>query len=226
MAQTLLPEVQEHFSRRFEEYTSYGQIDFKNIQGLRMARVLEVGCGARFSFRSASEKIGVDITPRLVKELQHRNPEVNLLIADVRYLPFRDMVFDLVTAVFLLHHLVGETIALSRKNVRRGLTEMARVSDEHGRLLILEHLSKNRCFSITFFYLTFILAKLNLDLKYLDIHDKVITYYLDENNIRNLLNQIGLTVRTLSSKNWQFRNFRLGHDKLLLADVNKSEKRS
>lgn len=221
MASTLLPEVKEHFSRVFEDYTGYRQRDLKIAGGLRMARVLEVGCGAMFSLPSASEKYGVDITPKLVRELRRRSPEVNLVIADVRYLPFQDRVFDLVTAVCLLHHLVGETIAISRKNIQKGLTEMARVSDERGRLLILEHLSENKYFSITFFYLTLILAKLNLDLKYLDIHDKVVTYYLDENTLRNLLSQIGLTVCTLTSKFWQCRNFRLGRDKLLLTHVNK-----
>jgi len=217
MIHRLLPEVQEHFSRRVKEYTSDPQIDFKTIQGLRMAKVLEVGCGAKFSLSSASEKYGVDITRGLLRELKRRSPEVNLVMADVRYLPFKNRVFDLVTAVFLLHHLVGETTALSRRNIQKGLSEMSRVSGERGCLLILEHLSENKFFSSVFFYVTWVLAKLNLNLEYFDIHDKVVTYYLDETTFRKMIGQIGLTLRTLTSKFWQFRNFRLGQDKSLLA---------
>lgn len=217
MTDTFLPEVREHFSRRLEEYVNTPELDLPDIPGLKLGRVLEVGCGAKFSLNRAEEKYGVDITLGLLKELRRHDSDVNLIIADVRFLPFRDSSFDTVVAVFLLHHLVGETVNVSRRNILKGLGEMARVSNQRGHLLILELLAENWLFSYVLFYVTWLLAKLGLNLEYFDIHDRVVTYYLDNNLFERMIRQTGLACNVVACKLWQFRNFRLGHDSVTVA---------
>ena len=213
MESTLLPDVRDHFERDLE-YSKSPKLNLKSIQNFGIGKVLEVGCGAKFSLVSAEEKYALDITPSLLRELRRQDSNINLVLADVRNLPFIDGIFDVVLAVFLLHHLVSSTTAVSKKNVGKCLEEMARVSEECGTVLIFEHLAENRIFSSVFFYVTLIFARLNLDFRYLDIHDRVVTYYLDERTFIRLARHQRLTYRVMSSDFWQYRNFRLGYDKL------------
>jgi ubiquinone/menaquinone biosynthesis C-methylase UbiE len=213
MKRTLLPEIKEHFSRRAEQYVSRHSPDFHDNGLSRCGRVLEIGCGAKFSFKIGFEKYGIDITPDLLAGLKRREQDINLILADARYLPFVDKSFEVVGAVFVLHHLVGDTIIVSKNNICKSLNEMVRVSTKEGHILIIEHLCKNKLFSNLFFYVTWICARLDLDLNYLDIHDKVVTFYLDFRSFERIIEQMGLTTKISSSRNWRFRGVNLGEDK-------------
>lgn len=215
MNKTRMRDVREHFSQRTEHYVTWRSPDFVNINPLRQAKVLEVGCGAKFSFNLASEKYGIDITPNLLADLKRQDKNINLVMADARYLPFLDKVFDIVGAIFVLHHLVGDTRSVSKINISDSLKEMTRVSTDQGHILILEHLS-NKLFSNLFFYVTWVFSRLGLNSDILDIHNKVITFYLDDNTLKKMLNQIGLTSQVMTSQKWRFRKINLGEDKQLL----------
>ena len=218
MKRNLLREIDEHFSRNFEEYTSYAQLNLEDtrVRSFKMKKVLEVGCGARFTFVSAQYKYAIDTNIRLLKELKRRNPDINLIKADVRYLPFKHSSFDIVVAVFLLHHLVGETTTISQSNIVTGLCEMAHLLNREGKILVLEHIARNRLVSHLFFYITWIFAKLGIDIKYFDIHDKVVTYFMDEKSFEGIITNLDLNSQVLSSKHWQFRKILLGKDNLFL----------
>jgi len=216
MAKTLLPEVREHFSKSSEDYIAWRSWNLTNPELLKYGRVLEVGCGAKFSFESTLPKYGIDITPILLQELKRKSPEVNVIMADARFLPFRNSVFDTVGAVFVLHHLVGDTIAISKGNIRSSLSEMKRVLNAGGQILILEHLCKNKVFSLFFFTVTWFMAKLSINIKYLDIHDRVVTYFLDEKTFENICSHVGLKSGVVASEVWQFRRVLLGYDKQML----------
>lgn len=72
-------------------------------------RFLDIGSGtgnviklAREYFRVA---IGMDIAPELLKQTKKLNPELNLLVADADYPPFKDNTFECVSFYGTLHHL-------------------------------------------------------------------------------------------------------------------------
>ena len=213
MKSFLSNEVKEHFTRRSKEYLQVYKKKLPNIKIPDRKRVLEAGCGGRVVFASASNKYAVDITPVLLKEMRHQNRDVNLLIGDVRFLPFRSEVFYVVAAISLLHHLVGGNISTSKSNIELCLTELKRVSEEKGYIYVSEDLAKNRLISLLFFYVTLICAKLDLNLGYFDIHDKVITHYLDEKSFKKLIHNLGLRAETLSNLPWTFRKINFGQSK-------------
>jgi len=98
-------------------------------------RLLDVGCGSADLPAFLRERtwapvlaVGVDIKLLHVREAA---PEVRVVVADVRALPFPDRAFDVVTASHFLHHFDGEDLVA----VLRGLLRLARralvVSDLH-----------------------------------------------------------------------------------------------
>lgn len=207
---TLLPEVVEHFSK-MKRYTNRRSPRLYCPSRKSTYRVLEIGCGANFSFDTCSEKFSIDITRDLIKKMKKMYPEVNLVLGDARYLPFKEKSFDTVGAVFVLHHLVGRTISTCKDNVKKCISEANRVTTNKGQFIVLEHLSLNKTYSNIMFLTTLLLAKLNLNIKYLDIQERVVTYYLDEKTLNNLAPMFNSTV--LTSKIWRFRGITLGYDK-------------
>lgn len=212
MTDTLLPEVKEHFSRRLGQYSKSESRNLQYSKTLKPKRVLEAGCGANYAFDTAAEKYGVDITPNLLRHLKLRYPKINLVMADSRCLPFRNKVFDVTGAAFLLHHLVGETTTISEDNIRKSLDEMARTLTDEGQMVILEHLCRNRLLSLIFFYLTRIFTKLNLSFEYFQVHDKVVLFFLDIGTFERSIKRMGLTSNVFSCQLWQFRKVKLGYD--------------
>jgi SAM-dependent methyltransferase len=90
-------------------------------------RILDVGCGngvftGRLA-RDGGEVIGLDFSPHLLAESDHRP----LTCGDVAALPFADGTFDVVFEANVLHH-VGDRLAVVR--------EMARVSRRY--LVLIE----------------------------------------------------------------------------------------
>lgn len=211
---SLLPEVTEHFSKRIMTYTNWKSPMLYCSCKKSINRVLEIGCGAKFSFDTNSEKFGIDVTRVLLKKMREKNPDINLVMADARYLPFKNKTFDVAGAVFVLHHLVGRTISICKNNVKKCIQEVYRVTTADGQFMVLEHLSLNKIYSATFFLTTYLLANLGLNVEFLDIREKVVTYYLDENTLRNLAQKFSL--RAVTSERWHFRGITLGYDKQLL----------
>lgn len=100
-------------------------------------RILEVGVGTGRNFahyQAQSRVVAVDLSPgmlrRAVKRAERMGREVDFVLADAERLPFRDQVFDTVTAT---------CVFCSVPDPVRGLGEMRRVSRPDGRTLLLEH---------------------------------------------------------------------------------------
>jgi len=95
--------------------------------------VLDIGCGARMGpfilLGSARKVAGIDISKEAVGYALKKWPRVNLvyLVADAKYLPFKDEAFDCIVSFELIEHL---------DNYEAYLGETKRVLKEAGYLII------------------------------------------------------------------------------------------
>lgn len=216
MVDNLLSEVQEHFSNQAYEYIkdeTPTKLNFAYPETEGYA--LEIGCGAKFSLETPLEKVGVDITHSLLVALKNRFPEVNVVLADSRHLPFRSQVFCVTGSMNVLHHLVGDTAYICKANICNSVSELSRVSTQTGRILILEHLASNRFYSRLMFYSTWLFAKLDLNIGFLDIHGRVITFFLDEVLLDCFVERLHLRKEVVSAIPWRLQKLKLGYDKQL-----------
>jgi SAM-dependent methyltransferase len=73
--------------------------------------VLDVGCGPTLDAKRLINKnvyyVGIDFSKELLKigKKKHNSPLINLILADVEKLPFKEEVFDMVFCFGVLHHL-------------------------------------------------------------------------------------------------------------------------
>ena len=103
---------------------------------LEQCRVLEVGSGTGSNLRRvidfgipAANLFGFDLLPEGLHEARHRCPQIALVQADGRAIPFRDAAFDLI-----LHFTVFSS--LPRPETRRAFAaEMRRVLRPNGLIL-------------------------------------------------------------------------------------------
>jgi ubiquinone/menaquinone biosynthesis C-methylase UbiE len=108
--------------------------------------VLEVGCGAGIAdlmlglLEPGSVRYcGIDIKPARVREARgaarDHGLRLDLAVADVRGIPFRDAVFECTFAIGVLQHVAGASHAVA---------ELARVTRPDGRVLLVEPDNANR----------------------------------------------------------------------------------
>lgn len=80
--------------------------------------------------RRALRMAAADLSPRVVREVTARLPDIDARVADVRQLPFDDGEFDLIVSNSTLDHFPA------RADIGRALTELGRVLSADGRLVI------------------------------------------------------------------------------------------
>ena len=108
--------------------------------------VLEVGCGAGIAdlmlglLEPGSVRYcGIDIKPARVREARgaarDHGLRLDLAVADVRGIPFRDATFECTFAIGVLQHVAGAPHAVA---------ELARVTRPDGRVLLVEPDNANR----------------------------------------------------------------------------------
>jgi len=108
----------EHYNKIFLSRMT-DENDFDMSQPLRMGnllkhfhggRFIEVGCGLAPHCLAAKQKInsevwGLDWADKVITELRKRYPQINYVVGDVTYLPFRDGYFDYLIAGEVLEHM-------------------------------------------------------------------------------------------------------------------------
>lgn len=98
---------------------------------IRNKRILDVGAGTgRLSLRLAekgADVIALDISDRMLAELERKNKKIITVVGDAEQLPFEDNFFDAVTAAFLIIHL---------KDPVRFFDEVYRVLKDGGRFIV------------------------------------------------------------------------------------------
>lgn len=98
--------------------------------------MLDLGCGTGAAAREAAaaveHAVGADIAPEMIRraaELASGLSNVEFVVADSEALPFPDAAFSAVLCTASFHHY---------PNPRKALAEMARVLDQHGRIVIAD----------------------------------------------------------------------------------------
>ena len=93
------------------------------------ARVLEVGCGTGLILgrlaRDASEAVGVDLSPGMLRSARQRG--LNVVLGSAAQLPFADGSFDLVCSFKVLAHV---------PDIRKAVAEVARVTRPGGHMVL------------------------------------------------------------------------------------------
>jgi phosphatidylethanolamine/phosphatidyl-N-methylethanolamine N-methyltransferase len=116
---------------------------------LKGKKVLEVGVGTgkNFDYTPAGiDLIGIDLTPGMLdiarNKASKRGLDVDLRLADVQQLPFRDDTFDTVIASFVF---------CSVPDPVQGMKEVKRVLKPGGQVLLLEHMRPDSKILASFF---------------------------------------------------------------------------
>jgi len=93
--------------------------------------VLDYGCGTGIGlqFYKHLPVLGIDISFSMLKKIQMKMPNIELLQCDGEHLPFKDCVFDSSLSMGVLHHLSEPAI---------GLTEINRVLKKGGNLCLFD----------------------------------------------------------------------------------------
>jgi len=179
------------------------------------AKLLEVGCGTRFTYRAEGlEKYGIDILPEAIRLLKKSDSEAYAIVGDVMSLPFTNGTFDIIVSNALLHHLVGESPRKCRTNLKTALEEMKRVLRAEGFVLIRELIARNYFFSLLMFYISLFCARLGIEVNCLDIHSKVVVFFLNKRLFKEIASEAGFQARELKSKKWETEIFKLWKIKL------------
>jgi ubiquinone/menaquinone biosynthesis C-methylase UbiE len=96
--------------------------------------LLDVGCGTGQFLKEAVQTFpklrvsGLDLSPAMVQESKRKLPPKSIImIGDVESLPFKNNMFDVVTAIHMLYHV---------PNQKKALLEMMRVTKQGGVIFI------------------------------------------------------------------------------------------
>ena len=208
--------VRRHFEERIKEGEYLLRKEMILLPKLQNSRgkLLDVGCGATPTYSKREFEIySIDVTPQMAKIFQKSNQEAFVVIADAKALPFRKGIFDIVVANALMHHLIGSNPRKCENNIETAIKEMKSVLKLNGLIAIRELLVRNKLFSFFMFYVTFLCAKLNIEMELFDVHSSVVVFFLVGNRYSNLFEKNGLKIVGIKAEDWKiFKRIKLGTD--------------
>lgn len=202
MSQGMLEiEIRKHFltnsgTYAFRRGSIHGFLDTLMLEYLKSnidenATVLEVGGGSGFMLDLVGSAVETSelVNCELVTEayMEQSNPGISLVKGNVISLPFRERSFDLVLAMNLLHHLVGGTVTLTRKNQVSAIGELTRLLKPGGTLLIFEQCYRLAAFNWLLFWITRILSSNGIEIGIVGIEKNVIVSFLTPSKISRML---------------------------------------
>ncbi len=114
-------EWEDHYRNQPMGWRGVSDIDLPPCEG---QRILELGCGNGKTLEqlvaSGAEVHAIDFSPSAVEICMKRfGDDADIMVADVRDLPFPDSFFDGILAVHVLNHLIGHDRDMAAKEIRR-----------------------------------------------------------------------------------------------------------
>jgi len=189
--------VDPHLNAWDKDYRSRGRLwggGAKNLPDLiGGSKVLELGCGDGKTLGAMRDRgwraTGLDISSEALRLCRSfLGTEADLVLADVRHLPFRDEGFD---AVFAFH-VIGHLLQAGRETAA---TEAARVLVPGGRLFFRE------------FGIEDMRAGKGREVEPGTYRrgSGVITHYFKDEEVAGLFCDLGLTALSLQTRSWKMR---------------------
>ena len=117
--------------------------------GMLMGRgpVLDLGCGpgqvTSYVAQRGVESLGLDVSTRMLGHAAERTPSAMFTCGDMRHLPYRSASFSAVVAFYSIQH-------LPRPSLPDAVSEMSRVLDPQGLLVIAAHLGVGETYTEEF----------------------------------------------------------------------------
>ena len=116
--------------------TSVRQIGLKMYPPVDGALILDIGCGTGTNlslYHEAGCKVyGIDSSPAMIKVARKKlGNRADLRLGDASQMPYPDGLFDLITAMFILHEMPSQI----RADV---MSEIFRVMKDDGRVLLID----------------------------------------------------------------------------------------
>lgn len=91
-------------------------------------KVLEIGCSDGWLTQRLGKVTAIDTSKKMLEITKTKNPEANIIEADMFKLPFKDKSFDKVVTMRVWNH-------LNEKDLRKALREARRVLKDNGYLV-------------------------------------------------------------------------------------------
>jgi len=106
---------------------------FKEIKFNKVNRFLDIGCGVgwalKYCFNKGLKCFGFDISIKAIGlTKKNLNPEIEILVADGKKVPFADETFDFVSSLGTIEHFSSPA---------KGLEEIERVTKKGGQILLV-----------------------------------------------------------------------------------------
>lgn len=183
----------------------------KNRNGQKL-RVLDIGTGGGHFIFEIKDKVpatncfACDVTMDTLKVI--KKGDIDFIGASIYSLPFSDNSFDIIVIGDVLHHLVGKSRKKSVELVCQAFGEILRVAKANSALCILEECVFLKYQSILLFWLTYCFAKLDLNLKFFFIDNRLIISFLTYDELKKLLLQHKVKidyVSTWEAKSWKIK---------------------
>jgi len=172
------------------------------LQGKLKGKVLILGCGDNdyLDRQEGTLFYTVDICEDKIRDFKKRSRGSMCICADSRVLPFKKQIFNTIIITDLIHHLAGEDIEETKRNVKQSLSACIEVMSMKGSIYIVETLTNDWFAFIE--KLTYKVVSFFVALRY-----KSRRFIWSKREIESLINKLGFLVfdsKLLEGRNAMF----------------------
>lgn len=100
-------EVWDAISEPWHEYRKKMPEEVEKFVKYKTGLILDMGCGSGRNIVKGKSFVGIDFSKKMISLAKKDKPDSMFVIGDLRYLPFKDSVFDSVISVASLHCIKG-----------------------------------------------------------------------------------------------------------------------
>lgn len=166
-----------------------------SLEGRLKGKVLDIGSGGRidYSLDNIAKLVSLDISSKSFKRLGKSN-KIEFIPGDARNLSMKDSLFDCVVILHTIHHLAGNNLTATHKNIEDCFRESHRVLKKSGKILIIDAICprivqriENLLFKLSFLVLS--------------LSDKPMVYYFSLFDLMSILSRVGFKMIAFSYLN-------------------------